>query len=100
MKIERTIKGKVYEFELTMEEMMQVVAEFAQVSYRQFILAQIEELTDNDTHVALARLDTDERNAAADEMVSDFQYLVEEGGYDEFEAWNQVAHDYIAKHNL
>lgn len=98
MKIQRTIKGKVYDFELTMEEMSQAVDEFANASYTNFMRTQIEEMHDSDDCVLLKKLNEAELEEAINEMLPRFKELLEEYGYDEFDAWYQVSHKYIAQH--
>ena len=91
MVIQRIIKGKVYDFELTQEEMLAAVTEYADLSYVNFIREQIEELDESDERAVLKHLDEEKLDDAIKQILRDFKYLIEDAGYDEFEAWNQAS---------
>ena len=98
MKINRIINGVEIEIELTREEMIKVFDAIREMEYTDYIQSQIAELEeDDDRAIALERMSEDERKEVIGTMLFDFQELVDEQGYDWWDAWVEVSDEYLTE---
>lgn len=97
MTITRNIDGKPVEIELTFEEMVLAAEAIEEHNRRVYIRNRIGELDDGDDRAPIKNLPESELAEAIDEMLVDFELLVEGDYYDWDEAWTVVSCDYILK---
>ena len=79
MTITRTIEGKTVEIELTFEEMKLATEAIEEHNRRTYIRNRIGELDDDDDRAPIKNLPESELAEAIDEMLVDFEQLVEDG---------------------
>lgn len=97
MKITRVINGKAVEIELTFEEMVLAAEAVREHDHAAYIKSQINDLSDDDDLAILKRLEGKALDEAIDELLVNFERLVEEEDYHWCDAWDRVSMDYAAK---
>lgn len=97
MTITRIIDGKTVDIELTFEEMVLAAEAIKEHDYRTYIKNQISELSDDDDRAPIKNLPESAQTEAIDEMLVEFERLVDEEDYDWDEAWDVVSCDCILR---
>jgi cupin superfamily acireductone dioxygenase involved in methionine salvage len=97
MTITRAIDDKTVSIQLTTDEMLKADEKLTENTYRAYLEDSISLLNEQDDCAALKHLDDQARKEAIDSMLHDFETLVEEQGYEWFEAWCKVSSDYMAR---
>lgn len=98
MKIKRIINGIETEIELTREEMIKAAESIRERDCADYIQRHISDLeNDDDRTIMWNRMSEKEREDTFDSMLFDFQELVNEHGYDWWDAWEEVSDEYLTE---